>query len=201
MIVGATFTGIDMAEGLQAATIAIISRTPVELLWQAVPAFPARSEIWLKLLEHREAVLSGEHAATERPGADHTPSDPQGRRMFKRSNRGSAARRALRPPALAGHGRDRAGSICRNSSSSDQPFMSSSRNHRVDIRGRPDVVADAGTASRVRAGLGGRPGGGRRYCRAGSLTLFGMDARHLPPGKRPSAIAAGPGQPLEAQPE
>ena len=56
VIVGATFTGTEVAEWLQAATIAIVSKTPVELLWQAVPAFPTRSEIWLKLLERREAA-------------------------------------------------------------------------------------------------------------------------------------------------
>jgi len=33
------------------------------LLWRAVPAFPTRSEIWLKLLERREAELPGERAA------------------------------------------------------------------------------------------------------------------------------------------
>jgi pyruvate/2-oxoglutarate dehydrogenase complex dihydrolipoamide dehydrogenase (E3) component len=56
VIVGATFTGTEVAEWLQAATIAIVSKTPVELLWHAVPAFPTRSEIWLKLLERREAA-------------------------------------------------------------------------------------------------------------------------------------------------
>jgi pyruvate/2-oxoglutarate dehydrogenase complex dihydrolipoamide dehydrogenase (E3) component len=63
VIVGATFTGAEVAEWLHAATIAIVSKTPVELLWQAVPAFPTRSEIWLKLLERREADLPGQHAA------------------------------------------------------------------------------------------------------------------------------------------
>jgi pyruvate/2-oxoglutarate dehydrogenase complex dihydrolipoamide dehydrogenase (E3) component len=74
VIVGATFTGTDVADWLQAATIAIVSRTPVELLWQAIPAFPTRSEIWLKLLERRETGLSGaarqipaERQATTRP--------------------------------------------------------------------------------------------------------------------------------------
>jgi dihydrolipoamide dehydrogenase len=33
VIVGATFTGTDVADWLQAATIAIVSHTPVELLW------------------------------------------------------------------------------------------------------------------------------------------------------------------------
>jgi dihydrolipoamide dehydrogenase len=65
VIVGATFTGTDVAEWLHAATIAIVSRTPVERLWDAIPAFPTRSEIWLKLLERREAEL----AAEKRPGA------------------------------------------------------------------------------------------------------------------------------------
>jgi pyruvate/2-oxoglutarate dehydrogenase complex dihydrolipoamide dehydrogenase (E3) component len=60
VIVGATFTGTDVADWLHAATIAIVSKTPVERLWQAVPAFPTRSEIWLKLLERREADLTGE---------------------------------------------------------------------------------------------------------------------------------------------
>jgi len=63
VLVGATFTGTEVADWLQAATIAIVSKTPVELLWQAVPAFPTRSEIWLKLLERREAELPGERAA------------------------------------------------------------------------------------------------------------------------------------------
>jgi pyruvate/2-oxoglutarate dehydrogenase complex dihydrolipoamide dehydrogenase (E3) component len=63
VIVGATFTGTDVADWLQAATIAIVSKTPVELLWQAVPAFPTRSEVWLKLLERREADLAGQRAA------------------------------------------------------------------------------------------------------------------------------------------
>jgi dihydrolipoamide dehydrogenase len=71
VIVGATFTGTEVADWLQAATIAIVSKTPVERLWQAVPAFPTRSEIWLKLLERREIDLAGadghKHPAAERP--------------------------------------------------------------------------------------------------------------------------------------
>jgi pyruvate/2-oxoglutarate dehydrogenase complex dihydrolipoamide dehydrogenase (E3) component len=63
VIVGATFTGSEVADWLQAATIAIVSKTPVELLWQAVPAFPTRSEIWLKLLERREDDIAAEHSA------------------------------------------------------------------------------------------------------------------------------------------
>ncbi len=63
VIVGATFTGPDVGDWLQAATIAIVSETPVQRLWHAVPAFPTRSEIWLKLLEHREAELNATEAA------------------------------------------------------------------------------------------------------------------------------------------
>lgn len=59
-VVGATFTGTDVAEWLHAATIAIVSEIPVERLWEAIPAFPTRSEIWLRLLEQREADIAGE---------------------------------------------------------------------------------------------------------------------------------------------
>jgi pyruvate/2-oxoglutarate dehydrogenase complex dihydrolipoamide dehydrogenase (E3) component len=51
VIVGATFTGVDVAESLHAATIAVIGEVPVERLWHAVPCFPTRSELWLYLLE------------------------------------------------------------------------------------------------------------------------------------------------------
>jgi pyruvate/2-oxoglutarate dehydrogenase complex dihydrolipoamide dehydrogenase (E3) component len=51
VIVGATFVGVDVAEWLHAATIAVVARIPVDDLWHAVPAFPTRSEVWLKLLE------------------------------------------------------------------------------------------------------------------------------------------------------
>ena len=51
VIVGATFTGVDVAEALHAATIAVIAEVPLERLWHAVPCFPTRSEMWLNLLE------------------------------------------------------------------------------------------------------------------------------------------------------
>jgi pyruvate/2-oxoglutarate dehydrogenase complex dihydrolipoamide dehydrogenase (E3) component len=50
-IVGATFTGFETADLLHAATIAIVAEVPIDLLRHAVPAFPTRSEVWLKLLE------------------------------------------------------------------------------------------------------------------------------------------------------
>lgn len=58
VIVGATFTGVDVAEWVHAATIAIVGEIPAERLSEAVPAFPTRSEIWLKLLEKRDDELS-----------------------------------------------------------------------------------------------------------------------------------------------
>ncbi|MEN3280400.1 MAG: hypothetical protein V7607_1540 [Solirubrobacteraceae bacterium] len=51
VIVGATFTGPEVAESLHAATIAVIAEVPLDDLWHAVPCFPTRSELWLKLLE------------------------------------------------------------------------------------------------------------------------------------------------------
>jgi dihydrolipoamide dehydrogenase len=51
VLVGATFVGPEVAEWLHAATIAIVAEVPVERLTAAVPAFPTRSEIWLKLLD------------------------------------------------------------------------------------------------------------------------------------------------------
>jgi pyruvate/2-oxoglutarate dehydrogenase complex dihydrolipoamide dehydrogenase (E3) component len=51
IIVGATFTGAEIAEALHAATIAVIGEVPLDDLWHAVPCFPTRSELWLKLLE------------------------------------------------------------------------------------------------------------------------------------------------------
>jgi dihydrolipoamide dehydrogenase len=50
-IVGATFTGVEVAESLHAATIAVVGEVPLDRLWHAVPSFPTRSEQWLNLLE------------------------------------------------------------------------------------------------------------------------------------------------------
>src|SRR5215210_7450070 len=51
IIVGATFTGPEIAEFLQAATIGVVAEVPLDKLFHAVPAFPTRSEVWLYLLE------------------------------------------------------------------------------------------------------------------------------------------------------
>jgi len=54
VLIGATFTGAEIADFLHAATIAIVGEVPVARLRHAVPAFPTRSEIWLNLLEKAE---------------------------------------------------------------------------------------------------------------------------------------------------
>ena len=55
VIVGATFVGYEVGEWLQAATVAVVAEVPIERLWDCVPAFPTRSEVWLRLLEAYEA--------------------------------------------------------------------------------------------------------------------------------------------------
>jgi pyruvate/2-oxoglutarate dehydrogenase complex dihydrolipoamide dehydrogenase (E3) component len=50
VIVGATFVGPEIAESLQAATIAVVGEVPLRRLVHAMPAFPTRSEMWLRLL-------------------------------------------------------------------------------------------------------------------------------------------------------
>jgi pyruvate/2-oxoglutarate dehydrogenase complex dihydrolipoamide dehydrogenase (E3) component len=51
IVVGCTITGAEVAEFLHAATIAIVGEVPLHRLRHAVPSFPTRSEIWLRLLE------------------------------------------------------------------------------------------------------------------------------------------------------
>jgi dihydrolipoamide dehydrogenase len=57
VLVGATFTGSEVAEWLHAATVTITAEIPIPQLWQAIPVFPTRSEIWLQLLQRRDEVL------------------------------------------------------------------------------------------------------------------------------------------------
>jgi pyruvate/2-oxoglutarate dehydrogenase complex dihydrolipoamide dehydrogenase (E3) component len=51
VVIGATFVGSEVADFVHAATIAIVAEVPLERLWHAVPSFPTRSEVWLRLLE------------------------------------------------------------------------------------------------------------------------------------------------------
>jgi len=51
VIVGATITGAEVAEALHAATIVVVAEVSIDDIWHAVPSFPTRSELWLRLLE------------------------------------------------------------------------------------------------------------------------------------------------------
>lgn len=50
VIIGATFTGPEVADTLHAATVAMVGEVPLQRLIHAIPAFPTRSEVWLRLL-------------------------------------------------------------------------------------------------------------------------------------------------------
>ncbi len=51
VLAGVTFVGAEMADFLQAATVAVVGEVPLTKLAHAVPPFPARSELWLYFLE------------------------------------------------------------------------------------------------------------------------------------------------------
>ncbi|MGD9736694.1 MAG: NAD(P)/FAD-dependent oxidoreductase [Solirubrobacterales bacterium] len=54
VLVGATFVGPEVADMLQAATIAVVAEVPIATLADAVAPFPTRSELWLKFVEAYE---------------------------------------------------------------------------------------------------------------------------------------------------
>ena len=49
VIVGATFVAPEINESLHAATVAIVGEVPMRRLVHAIPAFPTRSEMWLRM--------------------------------------------------------------------------------------------------------------------------------------------------------
>ena len=51
VLAGVTFVGAEVADFLQAATVAVVGEVPLTKLVHAVPPFPARSELWLKFVE------------------------------------------------------------------------------------------------------------------------------------------------------
>jgi dihydrolipoamide dehydrogenase len=51
VLAGVTFVGPEIADFLQAATVAVVGEVPLTTLAHAVPPFPARSELWLNFLE------------------------------------------------------------------------------------------------------------------------------------------------------
>ena len=60
LIIGATLTGAEVADFLQAATIAIVGEVPMGRIWHATPSFPTRSEIWLNLMAAWESAKAGD---------------------------------------------------------------------------------------------------------------------------------------------
>jgi pyruvate/2-oxoglutarate dehydrogenase complex dihydrolipoamide dehydrogenase (E3) component len=50
VMIGATIVGPEVADMLHAATVAIVGEVPLRRLVHAMPAFPTRSEMWLRLL-------------------------------------------------------------------------------------------------------------------------------------------------------
>lgn len=50
-LIGATFVGPEVAEMIHAATVAVVGKVPLDVLWHAVPSYPTAAEIWLRLLE------------------------------------------------------------------------------------------------------------------------------------------------------
>ena len=51
VVVGATFVGFETAELLHSATVAVAGGIGLDRLAEAIPTFPTRTEIWLRLLE------------------------------------------------------------------------------------------------------------------------------------------------------
>jgi dihydrolipoamide dehydrogenase len=51
VLAGVTFVGTEVADFIQAATIAVVGEVPLAKLAHAVPPFPARSELWLYFIE------------------------------------------------------------------------------------------------------------------------------------------------------
>lgn len=59
LIVGATFVGVDLADLLHSATIAIVGQVPIERLRHCVAPFPTRSEVWTRLVDLLEFQVEG----------------------------------------------------------------------------------------------------------------------------------------------
>ncbi len=51
LLLGATMVGPMTGEILHSATVAMIGKVPLDVLWHAIPSYPTMSEVWLRLLE------------------------------------------------------------------------------------------------------------------------------------------------------
>jgi dihydrolipoamide dehydrogenase len=56
VLAGVTFVGFEVAEWLQAATVAVVGEVPLHRLAHAVAPFPTRLELWLQLIEKYESM-------------------------------------------------------------------------------------------------------------------------------------------------
>jgi pyruvate/2-oxoglutarate dehydrogenase complex dihydrolipoamide dehydrogenase (E3) component len=65
VLAGVTFVGFEVADFVQAATVAVVGEVPLHRLAHAVAPFPTRSELWLKLIEAYES----RHEVTLHDGA------------------------------------------------------------------------------------------------------------------------------------
>jgi pyruvate/2-oxoglutarate dehydrogenase complex dihydrolipoamide dehydrogenase (E3) component len=54
VLLGVTFVGPDVADFLQAASVAVVAELPLTTLAHAIAPFPTRSELWLSFLEEYE---------------------------------------------------------------------------------------------------------------------------------------------------
>jgi pyruvate/2-oxoglutarate dehydrogenase complex dihydrolipoamide dehydrogenase (E3) component len=67
VLVGATFTGADVAEFVHAATVAIVGEVTLDKLRHAVPSYPTRSEVWLRLLQAYDSEVGGDGRSETAP--------------------------------------------------------------------------------------------------------------------------------------
>jgi dihydrolipoamide dehydrogenase len=67
VLVGVTFVGAEVADFLQAATVAVVAEVPLSRLAHAVAPFPTRSELWLNLVTAYESELGLSLHAVESP--------------------------------------------------------------------------------------------------------------------------------------
>ena len=56
ILVGATFTGPEIAESLHAATVAVVGEVALDRLKHAIPPFPTRTEVWLTFTDQLDKL-------------------------------------------------------------------------------------------------------------------------------------------------
>jgi dihydrolipoamide dehydrogenase len=61
-LLGVTFDGPGVEELTHSATVAVAGQVPVSRLWHAVPCFPSISEVWLRMLEGYQRVVTDDRS-------------------------------------------------------------------------------------------------------------------------------------------